>query len=70
MIRKLKEQGIVRDSNSEWASPLIIVKPPDGSTRIVDDFQKLNANCIPDPYPVPQNDDSIDQTGNLARQGT
>ena len=41
-VRKYKETGVVRSSNSPWASPVLIVKKKDGSNRMVVDYRGLN----------------------------
>ena len=42
-IRKLQSNGIIMESNSDWCSPLVPVKKPDGSVRLCVDFRALNA---------------------------
>ncbi|GFT46067.1 transposon Tf2-9 polyprotein [Trichonephila clavipes] len=36
------EQGIVRPSSSENASPIVLVKKKDGTTRLCVDYRRLN----------------------------
>ena len=36
------EMGVVRPSESPYASPIIIIKKKDGSNRVCVDFRKLN----------------------------
>ncbi|XP_064120777.1 uncharacterized protein LOC135225375 [Macrobrachium nipponense] len=50
-INKLKEQGTIRESESPWASPIVMVKKKDGCLRLCVDYRKLNSitkdNALP-----------------------
>ncbi|XP_076069765.1 uncharacterized protein LOC143041641 [Oratosquilla oratoria] len=62
-VQRLQEVGIVEPSSSPWASPVVLVPKPDGSTRLCVDYRKVNAVTEPDSCPLPRIDDVIEDVG-------
>ena len=60
------KQGVITNSNSPWASPVVLVAKKDGSTRFCVDYRKLNAITKLDSFPLPRVDDSLDLLANTA----
>ena len=56
-FRKLELAGIIRRSDSPWASPLHMVKKSDGSWRPCGDYRRLNNITTDDRYPLPNMQD-------------
>ena len=56
-FRKLELAGIIRRSDSPWASPLHMVKKTDGSWRPCGDYRRLNNITTDDRYPLPNMQD-------------
>ena len=59
-IDKLVDMGMVVPSDSEWASPPLMVKKPDGSIRFCIDYRELNKRTVRDSYPLPLIEDCLD----------
>ena len=51
-IQSMLRMGVIRESNSPYASPLVIVRKKDGSNRICIDYRKLNKVTVFDPEPM------------------
>ena len=62
-IKDMLELGIIRESESPYASPIVIVKKKDGSNRICVDYCKLNKFTLADPEPVAATEDLFQRLG-------
>jgi len=45
--------GVIQQSNSDFTSPIVIVRKKDNSNRFCIDFRKLNAIAVKDSYLMP-----------------
>ncbi|XP_077534640.1 uncharacterized protein LOC144146572 [Haemaphysalis longicornis] len=59
MIEELKQAGIVVDSTSDHASPILLVRKKKGELRICVDYRALNRVTKKDRYPLPLIDDQL-----------
>lgn len=58
-VRDLLRAGIIRESDSEYASPVVLVKKKNGDMRLCVDYRALNAVTIKDRYPLPLIEDEL-----------
>ena len=57
---ELEDAGLIRQSNSFWHSPVVLVKKKDNSWRFAIDYRKLNSITIPISHPLPRTEDVFD----------
>ncbi|KAL6478669.1 hypothetical protein MHYP_G00121020 [Metynnis hypsauchen] len=59
-IQELLTAGIIKESRSPYASPIVIARKKNGSVRMCIDYRTLNNRTIPDQYTMPRIDDALD----------
>ena len=59
-VNEMREQGVLEDSKSPFASPIVLVRKKNGEWRFCADYRQLNAITIKDAYPLPRIDDSLE----------
>ena len=59
-IEDLKAKGVIRDSVSPWASPIVLVSKKNGGVRPCMDYRKVNELVKPDGLPLPRILDCLD----------
>ena len=52
-VHQMLENGLIRESSSPWASPVVLVNKKNGKKRFCVDYQKLNNVTKKDQYPLP-----------------
>ncbi|CAO1622711.1 unnamed protein product [Sympodiomycopsis kandeliae] len=57
-VQELEDLGIVEDSDSSWASPVVLVNQGD-KVRFCVDYRRLNTVTKMDQYPIPRPDDIL-----------
>nr|CAD2195887.1 unnamed protein product [Meloidogyne enterolobii] len=53
-INNMLKSGVIKESNTPWASNIVLVEKSDGKLRPCVDFRPLNKITISDPYPIPR----------------
>ena len=62
-LTKMLEAGIIQESSSPWAFPVVIVNKKDGTLRFCVDYRALNDITIKDRYPLPRIDEMLESLG-------
>lgn len=59
LLQGMLDQGIVRESSSPWAAPIVLVQKKTGAWRFCVDYRKLNQVTKKDAFPLPRIEDSL-----------
>lgn len=62
-LQGLIDSGVIRESHSPWASPVVLVRKKDGSLRFCIDYRKLNTRTIKDAYALPRIEEALEAMG-------
>ena len=62
-LDEMLQKGVIEPSDSDWASPILLVKKADGTLRFCVDYRKLNAVTKHDSYPLPNINDCLASLG-------
>ncbi|XP_076740530.1 uncharacterized protein LOC143418699 [Maylandia zebra] len=59
LLADMMEKGVIRESCSPWASPIVLVRKKDGTWRFCVDYRKLNAVTHKDAFPLPRIEETL-----------
>ncbi len=62
-ISSLLRKGVIQESSSSFASPIVLVRKADGTLRLCVDYRRLNSKTKRDAFPLPRIDESLDALG-------
>lgn len=66
IVDELIQNDIVQESQSNYASPVLLVKKKTGESRLCIDFRALNKKTVKDKYPLPLIEDQLSNlSGNV-----
>ncbi|UYV72237.1 hypothetical protein LAZ67_9002287, partial [Cordylochernes scorpioides] len=60
IVREWKDNGIVTETRSPYASPVLLVRKKTGDHRLVVDYRRLNIQTVKDKFPLPRIDDLLE----------
>ena len=59
-LKKMLDSKVIQPSNSEWASPSVLIQKKDGSVHWKIDFRAINAVTQKDSFPLPLIEECLD----------
>ena len=67
-VDEMLQNDIIQPSNSEWHSPVVLVKKKNGQTRFACDYRALNKITVPMSFPLPHIETVFDSIGDAKAQ--
>ena len=62
-LHKLLDTGVIRESESPWASAIVLVRKRNGDLRFCIDYRQLNQRTVKDSYALPRVQETLDFLG-------
>lgn len=59
-VKGMLQHRVVQPSTSPWASPIVLAKKKNGTTRFCVDYRKPNEVTRKNGYPLPRIDETLD----------
>lgn len=60
-INDLLKAGVIRESDSDFASPIVLVKKKSGDVRLCIDYRALNKITVKEVYPIPNIEEQLNK---------